>query len=131
MKTSSKTFFREKTILIWEAKQTLCRRCFVVYQHENSQSFLLLVFYFIVKRKMSGHVMLLHKQNTFETYQKVKYYTLWKQPIIMFTISSNFLTVEPIFVSPQEKWRVIISNKLVFWLPYELSKDVKLRLLRN
>ena len=50
----------------------------------------------------------------------------------MFIIFSDFLMVEQIFLSPQVKRRLIISNKYgMFELPHELPNDLRLRILGN
>ena len=51
---------------------------------------------------------------------------------IMFITFWDFLMVEQIFLSPQVKRSVIISNKHgIYELPHELPNDLRLRILGN
>ena len=51
---------------------------------------------------------------------------------ILFIIIWDFLTVEQTFLSPQMKRSMIISNKHgIYMLPYDLKKDVRMRILGN
>ena len=50
----------------------------------------------------------------------------------MLIIFWYFLMVEQVFLSPQTKWSMIISNKHgIYAFPHELPKDIRLRILRN
>ena len=51
---------------------------------------------------------------------------------ILFITIWDFLTVEQTFLSPQMKRSMIISNKHgIYMLPYDLKKDVRMRILGN